>query len=90
MSRTTKLLVMFLTLLVVTGAWMSAQRSGDRPPGVPTERWAPLTENSGIVLRDTTRTFNRDWHGILFVKVGNAWHEVYLDSGPAGAVPLSQ
>ena len=70
MSRITKLLVMFLTLLVVTGAWMSAQRSGDRPPGVPTERWIPLAENSGIVLRDTTRTFNnKGWRGILFVKV---------------------
>jgi len=89
MNRTTKLLVMFLTLLVVTGAWMSAQRSGDRPSGVPTERWAPLTENSGIVLKDTTRTFNKGWHGILFVKIGNDWHEVSLDSGPVLAVPLS-
>jgi len=91
MKKTTSLLVLFLTLLLATGAWMSAQKSGDRPPGVPAEKWIPLTENSGIVLRGTSGTFNvRGQHGILFVKVGNAWQEVYLDSGPAGFLPISR
>ena len=91
MKKTTSLLVLFLTLLLATGAWMSAQKSGDRPPGVPAEKWIPLTENSGIALKDTGRMFNvRGKHGILLVKFGNAWQEVYLASGPTGLVPLSK
>ncbi len=91
MKKTTRLLVLFLVLLLATGAWMLAQKSGDRPPGIPAEKWIPLTENSGIVLRDTSRTFNvRGQHGTLFVNVGNGWQEVYLDSGPAGFLPLSR
>ncbi len=88
MTRKIKLFVMFLALLLMTGALMLAQKSGDRPSGVPPEKWITLTENSGVVLRDNS--FNvRDQHGTLWVKVDNAWHQIYLDSGPAGFLPIS-
>ncbi len=89
MAKTGRLLLIFLILMVSTGVWILAQRSGDRPPDVLPQDWIPLTENAGIALKGRMMNI-RAKHGVLLVRSGNQWEQIYLDSGPAGAIPLSR
>ncbi len=83
-------LFLFITLLAVTSSCiLSAQKtSGEIPPGVSPVKWIPLTQTSGIVLKEPL--FERDkvlTHGRLMVKVHDAWREVYLDISPNEFMP---
>jgi hypothetical protein len=79
-----------IVLLAVTGACvLSAQKdSGNIPPGISPARWIPLTETSGVVLKEPV--FGRERildHGKLMVKVHDTWREVYLDQSPDTFTP---
>ncbi len=90
MARKITLLGIIILLAVTGGFILSAQmKPGDRPPGGSPAMWIPLTQTSGIVLRepiaDRDRILN---HGTLMVKVHDAWREVYLDVTPSGLMPV--
>ncbi len=92
MSRKVRFFLIFLLFLIATVAWILAQQSGDRPPGVRPENWIPLTKNSGIALKENSR-ISKVMHkkeGILLVKVDSVWQEVYLASGPGEIVPIAK
>jgi len=90
MSRSATLLGTIILLAVTSGFILSAQKnSGNIPPGVSPAKWIPLTETAGIVMREPV--FDRDRilnHGILMVKVHDAWREAYLDTSPNGYMPV--
>lgn len=61
------------------------QSSTSRPAEVPSTLWIPLSEHSGIALRDTKfGTFRSKAmaHGTLMAKVDGIWLRVSLDSEP--------
>jgi hypothetical protein len=80
-----------IVLLVVTSGFiLSAQKdSRNMPQGVSPAKWIPLTDTSGIVLREPVLGRERVLdHGTLMVKVHDAWREVYLDGSPNGFMPV--
>jgi hypothetical protein len=90
MRRSVSLLGLIVVLTVTAGFVVSAQmRTGNIPPGVSPAKWIPLTETSGIVLKepllDRQKILN---HGTLMVKVQDGWREVYLDNAPHDFMPV--
>ena len=90
MARKVTLSGIIAILAVAGGFLISAQRnSGYMPPGISPSKWISLTESSGIVLKeplaDRDKTLN---HGILMVKVRDAWREVYLETALSGLMPV--
>lgn len=90
MTKRATLFGIIVLLVVTSGIILSAQKdTGNMPPGVSPAKWIPLTETSGILLREPV--FGRDKpldHGTLMVKVHDAWREVYLDGSPNGFMPV--
>ena len=90
MTRRATLIGIIVLLAVTSGFILSAQKnSANMPPGISPTKWIPLTETSGIVLREPL--FDRDRvlsHGTLMVKVHDAWREVYLEISPSGFMPV--
>jgi hypothetical protein len=91
MSRRIMLGITVLAL-VTAGMLFAAQlKTTNRPPGVESSNWIPLTYNSGILLsKDKTIYPGRMkvLHGILVVKVANEWKRIYMDAVPGRFMPL--
>ena len=90
MTKRATLFGIIVILVVTSGFILSAQKnSGNIPPGVSPAKWIPLTETSGIVLKeplfDRERIVN---HGKLMVKVHDTWREVYLDASASEFMPV--
>ncbi len=90
MGRIVTLFGIVLVLALTAGFILSAQsRSGNVPRGIPPALWIPLTETSGILLREPLLDRQRIVGGTLMIKVQDGWREVYLDNAPPGIVPLT-
>ena len=65
----------------------------NRPRGVRQSMWIPLSENSGIVLRDTrSKSVNRGTplvHGTIMARIDGLWVRVSLES-EAGVLPVQK
>ncbi len=86
MSGKAVLLGIIVLVTIVSGILAFQEKPTNLPPGIPSSMWIPLSENSGIALRDARSTFDLHGkpvtHGTLMVKVGGSWQRVCLDSAP--------
>ncbi len=85
------LLLAIVALVVITAGFVFAlqEKPAKLPPGIPPALWVPLTENSGIALKDTRYNLYGKpvFRGTLMVKVDGNWQTIYIQSSP-GAMPL--
>ncbi len=88
MSRKVVLLGVFVLAVIASGIFAYRGTFADLPPGVSPSRWIALTATSGIALKEPLLGRDRRvTHGILMVKVHDAWREVYLDMAPNEFMP---
>jgi hypothetical protein len=84
-----KITLLGIVILLVANSgfvFTSEKKPTNLPPGVFPTMWIPLTENSGIALRDqlpmSDLRGNTVTHGTLMVKVGDVWQRMCLESAP--------
>ncbi len=63
------------------------QYSTNRPPGIPSTLWIPLSQHSGIALRDIKPPMA---HGIIMAEVDGDWLRVSLDASESEIMPLQR
>jgi hypothetical protein len=69
-------------MLLSLVAWFIASGASapDVPAGVDPARWHPITDRVGLALtQERGLTGQTEFVGTLMLKIGEAWHPVYLE-----------
>ena len=89
MQRKWVLSLAVATSIIVLGLAMAgfAPTEG-RSPGIAPQRWHPLSETTGIVLREQhTVSGPMELRGTLMIRRDQQWRAAYLERGDATVVP---
>ncbi len=82
-----------LVLVFLMAGFLFSYQAGtpDLPPGISAADWIPITQTTGVLLTRNrkllTNPKSKDLQGILYLKIENVWHRVYLEQAPVSIIP---